>query len=245
MANAPKKDNLFLAATEAEKAQKTKSESEKNGSLSVLERLQMAKVELQKKALKKSGYNAYSKYYYFTLDDFLPSINDIFLKLRLHSKFWIETIPETADANGVLVPSREIAHLLIRDFDNPLLSEEFTSVTAEANGSNNPIQNLGSKHTYMRRYVYMEALDIAETDQVDASDNTGGKQKPAEKKVLMIQPNQLQLISENVEQFGEDIQKALKSYNKEAVVDLTADEATKIIMAINRKKGASNVRSEG
>ena len=45
--------------------------------MNVFEKLQKARVDLQKKELKKSGKNTYSNYDYFQLADFLPELNEI------------------------------------------------------------------------------------------------------------------------------------------------------------------------
>ena len=45
--------------------------------LNIFQKIQRARVELQKKDIKKTGLNKYSGYKYFDLGDFLPHINSL------------------------------------------------------------------------------------------------------------------------------------------------------------------------
>ena len=134
--------------------------------MNVYQKLQKARVELQSRNLKKTGFNAYANnkqgFYYFQLDDFLPSVIEIFNNLGLFGYFNID--PKTTDSNGMV---HEIAVLKIMNLENLNDYIEFKTETAEAGTKGTDIQNLGSKHTYMRRYLYMEALEITESDRVD------------------------------------------------------------------------------
>ena len=120
----------------------------------VFSKLQKARVLLQEQPLKKSGFNSFAGFKYFELADFLPSINVIFDNLGLCSIFSI---------------SDGVATLRIHDseFGGMII---FRSPTAEAgSGKAPPIQALGSMHTYLRRYLMLNALEITEHDAVDAT----------------------------------------------------------------------------
>lgn len=121
----------------------------------VYQKLQECRVELQKMNLKKSGVNKFAGFGYYELADFLPAINDIFQKHGLSSCFSIK---------------EDMAYLTIIDTDKPGLGGfiEFTSPIAEANIKGcTPIQSLGGIHTYMKRYLYINALEIVENDMFD------------------------------------------------------------------------------
>jgi hypothetical protein len=120
----------------------------------VYSKLQKARVLLQEQPLKKSGYNSYAGFKYFELADFLPAINVIFDNLGLCSVFTIND---------------DVATLRIFDseFGGVIL---FRSPIADAaSGKAPPIQALGSMHTYLRRYLMLNALEITEHDAVDAT----------------------------------------------------------------------------
>lgn len=66
--------------------------------------------------------------------------------------------------------TRDFAELTIYNSDNPddhPLS--FQCPYVDANNSKNPVQNLVSSITYLRRYLYMMALDLSETDIIDST----------------------------------------------------------------------------
>jgi hypothetical protein len=120
----------------------------------VYSKLQKARVLLQELPLKKSGFNSFAGFKYFELADFLPSINNIFDHLGLCSVFSI---------------SEDVATLRIFDSKSGGVVY-FRSPIAEAGaGKAPPIQALGSMHTYLRRYLFLNALEITEHDAVDAT----------------------------------------------------------------------------
>lgn len=128
----------------------------------IYQKLSQARVEIQNMNLKKSGHNKYSNYTYYELPDFLPAINAVCEKLGMFTQFNI-------NAKG------GVAVLKIINTENVEEIVTFTSETAEVeigkkadgSGGADPIQNLGGKITYMRRYLYMTAFEIAESDIVE------------------------------------------------------------------------------
>jgi len=132
--------------------------------VNIHQKLQQARVDLQDMKLKKTGENKYSNYTYYELSDFLPAINAICNKLKLFTKF-----------NIFVNKGKEIAVLEVRDIDKPEETISFTSETKDVeigkkkdgSGGAEPIQNLGGKTTYMRRYLYMIAFEIVESDLVE------------------------------------------------------------------------------
>lgn len=119
----------------------------------VYSKLQDVRVKLQNTNLKKSGLNKFSGFTYFELADFLPVVNKFFNENGLFG-----SISFTAD----------MATLTIVNTENPEEKIEFTSPmsTATLKGCHD-IQNLGAVQTYLRRYLYMNALEIVEADALD------------------------------------------------------------------------------
>jgi hypothetical protein len=119
----------------------------------IFEKLQKARIELQNKKLKKSGKNGYSGFTYYELADFLPQVNQIFYDLKLCSNFSIE--------------DRQ-AKLTVTDWEDNT-KEVFTSPIEdlELKGCSK-VQALGGVHTYLKRYLYLNALEIVESDMLDA-----------------------------------------------------------------------------
>ena len=54
--------------------------------MNIYEKMQEARIRLQKLKIKKTGWNEYSKFDYFELGDFLPDIMSIFKTLKLNDK---------------------------------------------------------------------------------------------------------------------------------------------------------------
>ena len=150
----------------------------------VMAKLQMARVMLQEENLKKTGKNDFAHFDFFQLEDFLPKINEIFVKLGLHSEFNIT--PETVDYTEETVINatnkevisvvktpiiKEIATLVITDVTKPDDFKVYEMEVAPVMIGNNTRQNIyqaaGGRNTYYKRYLYMNALEIVEKDESD------------------------------------------------------------------------------
>lgn len=154
-------------------------------------KLQNARVTLQHTPLRKSGANKHHGFTYFELGDFLPAIQKIFAETGLMGRMWFD---------------HSSAYLAIYDTESPEEFVVFSSPVAEAQlRGGTPIQQLGATHTYMRRYLWLMAMEIVENDLVDAQEQEPAKPakpaKPAEApKKLAGKPGGWQLsISSEVE----------------------------------------------
>lgn len=128
--------------------------------------------------IKKSGYNKFSKFYYHELNDFLAQATKMFNDIKLYSRFSI--IP--ANSNEA-----EQAKMVVINIENPEEQEIYILPTADCfigrkndgTGGADPIQNLGGKITYLRRYMYFIILDLIEDDSVDGQQqNKPNKKTP-------------------------------------------------------------------
>lgn len=129
--------------------------------MAALAKLMQARIALQKLPLKKSGHNKFAGYQYFELGDFLPQVQDIFAGLGLA---------------GIVSFGADIATLSIVDtVDGDSFVITCPMSTAALKGCHE-VQNLGAVLTYIRRYLWVSALEIVEHDALDA---TTGKDKPA------------------------------------------------------------------
>ncbi|HEY6022270.1 MAG TPA: ERF family protein [Candidatus Paceibacterota bacterium] len=135
--------------------------------MSVYKKLQQARIKLQSSELKKSGLNKFAGFQYFELGDFLPTVQTIFSELGLSS-----SIKFAAD----------MAELTIVDTDSAESSIVFTCpVVVPTMKGCNEIQALGAMMTYIRRYLYVNALEIVEHDAIDAVSGQEGKGKGVHK----------------------------------------------------------------
>lgn len=148
----------------------------------VYQKLQQARIDLQKLKIKKSGQNKFAGFTYYELKDFIPVINELFDKYNLSSNFSIN--------------ENNIATLAIIDTESPKEFILFTSPIAEAQLKGcTPIQALGAVHTYMKRYLYLNAFEIVEDDVLDAQ--AGNIKQPEDMEDnLIARMNKISTISE-------------------------------------------------
>ena len=108
----------------------------------------------------KSGKNMQLAFKYFELDDIVPIATKIFEEIGLISlvsfeddkaKMFIVNTDNSEEGISFTVPFKPI---------EPIVSNAGKQVT-------NEMQALGSSITYMRRYLYMIALDVCEPDGID------------------------------------------------------------------------------
>ena len=122
--------------------------------MSVYRKLQAARLELINSGIKKTGHNSYGGWNYYELGDFIPTVHRLFDMVGLCG---VVTFGETAT---LTVYDTEFTDQKI-EFSTPI-------VYAEA-AKGQPIQMLGSTHTYLRRYLWLLALELVEADAVDAA----------------------------------------------------------------------------
>jgi len=136
--------------------------------MSVYKKLQEARILLQNTSLKKSGRNKFAGIEYFELGDFLPAIQNIFTKVGLCGTVSFGT--EIASLTIVDVDATDFTTQNYVVFSSPMSSAELKGCHA--------IQNLGAVQTYLRRYLWVVAMEIVEHDALDAT--TGSDSKKAE-----------------------------------------------------------------
>jgi hypothetical protein len=127
--------------------------------MNVYTKLNHARERFHSRQLKKSGHNKFANYYYFELGDFVIPALEIFKDVGLTS---------------VISFDSEYATMSIVNTDKPDESITISSPmsTAALKGCHE-VQNLGAVQTYLRRYLWVAALEIVEHDALDAT--TGRK----------------------------------------------------------------------
>lgn len=109
--------------------------------------------EIQKANIKKSGINKYTGFTYFELSDLTPIINILCLKYKIITNIKYD---------------KEIAKMYIINAEKPEEQIEYTSPMGSVNLKGaHEIQNIGAVQTYLRRYLFLTAFNIAEHDELD------------------------------------------------------------------------------
>ena len=140
----------------------------------IYERLSEARLLIAKKGMKKNGKNSFAGYTYFELSDILPAVNEVNKECGIVSVFNFE---------------EKVAELEIIKASNP---QEFITFKfayspdgASLKGCHK-VQNDGAVQTYVKRYLYQNAHEIAEGDALDSTMNpnevTKNVSKPKQKK---------------------------------------------------------------
>jgi len=120
--------------------------------MSVHKKLMQVRVDLAHLSPQRSGFNKFQGYKYFELSDFIPQTMELFLKHGLC---------------GYISYSNDEATLSITDVeDGTVIVIRSPMATAELKG-NHDIQNLGAVQSYQRRYCWIAALELCETDSVE------------------------------------------------------------------------------
>ena len=156
---AKKRINDFLGIKEI-KNKKEKNTMATPTTMNVYQKLLKARATFLKSEVTKSGKNMQLAFKYFELDDIVPIATRIFEDIGLISLVSFEN---------------DKAIMRILNTDNPDETVSFTApfpilepiVSNSGKKATNEMQALGSSITYMRRYLYMIALDICEADEID------------------------------------------------------------------------------
>lgn len=185
----------------------------------IFAKMNVVRTELSKN-LEKSGKNDYSHYDYFQLSDFIPTLLKLCNDNGLFTQFWIgrdkvelptkTTKTNVLDTEGNVVETVEVveenfqyveqAHLLVTDVESED-TIEFTKETRECSlSASQPIQNLGSKTTYMKRYMYMDAFEIVENDKIE--EETGKPEPKVEKKATKTSKPKVEAVKTQPEVYA-------------------------------------------
>ena len=121
----------------------------------VLSKLQQARTKLHSMQLKKSGHNKFAGYSYFELGDFLMPTMQIFTELHLSS---------------LVSFGAEMAELSIVDLDSGESVKITSPMSSAALKGCHEVQNLGAVQSYLRRYLWVAAMEIVEHDAIDSSE---------------------------------------------------------------------------
>lgn len=179
-----------------------------------------ARLQLQKMNIKKSGENKYSGFKYFELSDFIPPLNEILAEHRLCTNFSIDGDKATLTIINCEAPEETIS------FTSPIAEAQLKGCT--------PIQAVGAVHTYMKRYLYLNALEIVEDDILDknagANEEKKGNNKYNPKIILFNKLKAKQLTNDEMNAFcrhfgidGSD-ENSIQSFFSKGDVDKFIDE---------------------
>lgn len=179
--------------------------------MNIYEKIQDVKSRLLKANIKKSGFNKFAGYNYYELADFTPFIIETCKELKLFTAISFD---------------KELARLTIVNAENPEEKIEYTSPIEELELKGcNKIQALGGTETYSRRYLYMAAFDIIESDMFDGQN---GKEELASKKIDKTKIQAIERSLNNYQLSEEYVAEILNRFGYNSISDITVGDYKKV-----------------
>ena len=151
--NRRKKQMATNGTTKAKEPDKTEN---------VYQKLLTARLKFLEADVQKTGKNMHLSFKYFELEDIVPTGTRIFKEIGLLGL--VSFTADTAQMNVVNTDNPEESITFIAPFNQikPIVSNAGKQAT-------NEMQALGASITYMRRYLWMMALDVCENDGIDGN----------------------------------------------------------------------------
>ena len=151
-----------------------KTETTDTAAMNIYQKLLKARAMFLEADVKKTGKNMRLSFKYFELEDIVPTATRIFGEVGIVPL--VNFTADTATMTMVNTDNPEEAVTFVSPFNQiaPIVSNAGKQAT-------NEMMALGSSITYMRRYLYMIALDICESDGIDANAGVPAPAAPAPK----------------------------------------------------------------
>ena len=124
-----------------------------NSTMNLYQKVAKIKGEMSSMKFTKTGKNSFTKFNYFQLDDFEPTLE------KLCSQYGIVTY---------FMFALDAARMVVVDADDPTQKIEVDSpVDVSFGKTSTKMQDIGSMQTYARRYLFMSFFGITESDFLD------------------------------------------------------------------------------
>ena len=209
---AKKRINDFLGIKPEKKERKKKMATTKSADkgLNIYQRLALVRETFASAGITKSGKNMQLKSKYFELDDIVPIAMPLF-----HEQNLIPMVNFTKDD----------ATMTILDMSDPQTTIVFTAPMREwlGNAAVTPVQALGATETYMRRYLYQQALDIVEADEMENRPTTAPTPAPKAPPT----PEQREVVKQELTKPEGNASELQIKQLKNALVQLRAKDSSK------------------
>jgi hypothetical protein len=137
------------------------------GEKTVHARMSAIKAELAKIEIKKSGHNKFAGFKYHELQDFMVHINQLNQKHGVNDLVEIDEDKKECRITLINVDAKDDFYTVSVPYrEAQMLGKGGTPSNVDV------IQRMGSTITYNRRYLYMTAYNIVESDSVDSQEPT-------------------------------------------------------------------------
>jgi len=146
--------------------------------MNIYEKINKLRMDFLSKEVKKTGYNSFSKFYFFELKDILPVALPLCKELGITTITGFEKNDFGIHAKMIVVNTEKTDETI----------ELFSAAGTSDLKACHDIQNVGAVETYHRRYLWTALLELTEHDEIDLTSGieepedgkkeTGRKQKP-------------------------------------------------------------------
>jgi len=194
----------------------------------IYQKLMEVRTNFHKLELKKSGHNKFANFKYFELGDFLVPATKLLNEIGLCP---------------IITFTDELAKMTLVNTDNPSETIEFTSPMRdlELKGANS-MQSLGGCETYQTRYLYIQLLNIVESDSFDRVSgtednkeiNTSKKYTGNVRLISEAQLKRLYMLANGID--SDTIKEIIGKYGFSSSKDITMNEYNNICNEIESLK---------
>ena len=189
--------------------------------MNIYEKLNAARLQIAEKGLSKTGNNTFAGFKYFELSEILPVVNKVNNELKLFSAFSFLRDTATLEIVNAEKPEEKVTFSFAYSPDGAKLK------------ACHQIQNEGAVQTYIKRYLYQNAYEIAEADQLDAfvgRDEPKPTSKPAKPAKASEAPKAqkksfAETIAEVAKEHPEELNEALGKNGYERVDEIIERQA--------------------
>lgn len=189
--------------------------------MNIYEKLNAARLQIAEKGLSKTGNNTFAGFKYFELSEILPVVNKVNSELKLFSAFSFLRDTATLEIVNAEKPDEKVTFSFAYSPDGAKLK------------ACHQIQNEGAVQTYIKRYLYQNAYEIAEADQLEDSvgrDEPKPTSKPAKPAKASETPKAskksfAETIAEVAKEHPEELNEALGKNGYESVDEIIERQA--------------------
>lgn len=183
--------------------------------MNIYEKLNAARLQIAEKGLSKTGNNTFAGFKYFELSEILPVVTKVNADLKLFSAFSFLRDTATLEIVNAEKPEEKVTFSFAYSPDGAKLK------------ACHQIQNEGAVQTYIKRYLYQNAYEIAEADQLDASVGRDESKhaKPAKQEPAEAPKATKKSFADTIAEIAKDnkdaVEKALEESGFKKVEDIT------------------------
>lgn len=184
-----------------------------------MQKLQKVRRQLIEEEIKKSGKNTFQHFDYYELSDFLPTTTRLLEQEGLFSKF------NFFDGKATLeIIDCETKEFVVFEIPAPKMP-----ILDNISNTSKYMQSIGGINTYLKRYLYLNALDIAHNDEIDGLNQNQKTNTQKNTQIKKFNLTKTDLVKNIKSQFNTTkLNDFLKNNGKSQLEDFTKEELEQI-----------------